>query len=316
MLDFGNYGPPTQRRRRGGGMPMAISVVALCLLAGVLIVTRPWQSRSASATVQNPASAGQARQSAVTSVSPLSEGACIDSTASTVTSFAASVRGDLASAVASLGPTGPVPTKPIDSSGSGPLSVPQPGVSLRVRQVDTASLSSTPTLYNSVVSVPGVFGLTAREPAPGSNNYTTAMSTWNEQYNQVSSSRAAARSAAAKASKTLAGLPLDDNQQAMSAISACVSGLLTTVPHAGSQRFLLASDLQENETAQLTGSFHGAPLLIIQACDSGDVSYCGGLLSRFKGEMRRLDVGPITVVRPENAQQAIYQWVHGLEVTS
>ena len=91
-------------------MPMAISVVALCLLAGVLIVTRPWQSRSVSATVQNPASAGQARQSAVTSVSPLSEGACIDSTASTVTSFAASVRGDLASAVASLGPTGPVLT--------------------------------------------------------------------------------------------------------------------------------------------------------------------------------------------------------------
>ena len=32
--------------------------------------------------------------------------------------------------------------------------------------------------------------------------------------------------------------------------------------------------------------------------------------------MRRLDVGPITVARPENAQQAIYQWVHGLEVTS
>lgn len=312
MFDYSKWGPPPRRRNRGA-MSTAIIVAALCLLLAVLIVVRPWQARTTAAP-QPTASAVSAQPGhPVTSADELSEGACIDPTTSTVSSFSSDIRSYLASAVASLAPAGALPTH---TTGTGPLSQPQPGVSLWIRQVDTKSDSTVRTRFAETVNVPGVLGLAQHQPAPGATDYATQMGAWSQRYDQVNASRVAARKAAANASQAIANLPLDSNPQVYSAISACVSGLLGTVPAIGRQSFLIASDLQENEAPQLAGSFRGAPLVIIQACDSGNVSACGVLLSNFEREMRRLDVGPITVIRPEDASQAIYQWVHGEDVTS
>lgn len=312
MFNYNDWGPAPSRRRNRGGMSRAVIIAAVCLLVAVLIVIRPWQTRAASPAPAAPSATARAGPP-VTSAGELSEGACIDPTSSTVASFSSDVRGYLASAVASLAPSATLPTT---ASGSAPLSEPQPGVGLWIRQVDTASDSTVRTRFTQTVNVPAVLGLAQHQPAPGSSDYVTRMGTWSQRYEQVKTSRTTARNAALSASQAVASLPLDGSPQVWSAISACISGLLRTVPATGRQSFLIASDLQENEAPQLEGSFRGAPLVIIQACDSGNVSYCQGRLHHFEREMRQLGVGPMTVVSPEDAKQAIEQWVHGEDVAS
>ena len=56
--------------------------------------------------------------------------------------------------------------------------------------------------------------------------------------------------------------------------------------------------------------------MIIQTCDTGDAAYCQRLLDRFSATMRRLNVGPITAVRPEVAAPAIAKWIRTGEVSS
>lgn len=301
-------GPQPRRGNRGGFKKVALLAVAA--LAVVLVAGWLWQSH-ATATPQDQASS-VATQSAVTAGGQLWEGACIDPTTSTATSFAVGVRRDLADAVAGLAPAGRVPTQ---ITGNRALSRPQPAIGLWIRQVDTNSLSTLPTPYTISVRVPGVLGLAAHRPAPGEARYTSRMTTWTAEYDRVSESRTAARRAAGRAAQSIRGLPLDNTPKNRSAISACVSGLLLTVPRTGRRTYLIASDLQENRAPQLEGSFNGSPLVIVQACDSGKASYCDGLLRRFKTEMHRLHVGPMTVVRPENAAQAIGEWVRGKAVT-
>jgi hypothetical protein len=212
---------------------------------------------------------------------PLRLGACIDPTLSIVQSFAPAIRHDLADAVGQLTPpAGP----PVTDAGTAPL----PATSLLVRQVDTTSFSSDPS----------------------------ALDTWSTAAQHVISSRKTAASAAASAEQAVASMPLDQNPDNDSAISACVSALLVNVPLGGRHSYLLASDLEENEATQLAGSFGGAPLIIVQTCDSGSVSSCQQLLHRFETLMHRLDVGPITVIRPEDAAVGIAQWIRTGEVTS
>jgi hypothetical protein len=162
------------------------------------------------------------------------------------------------------------------------------------------------TLPNLNVVVPGIPGLNMSRPDPTAANYDSALQTWSNGYGTVTAARKATSAAAASSARSVAAMPLAGG---WSGISACVSGLLVTVPQAGQHSYLLASDLQENVTPQLAGSFHGDPLVIVQTCDNGDASYCSGLLQRFEAKMHRLDVGTITVVRPEDAAQAIGQWV-------
>lgn len=312
MLDYSNWGSPAPPGRKRRARPYGFVISGLLVLAAALIVARPWQSHSTQSGTR-PAATTQGGLSAELTAGQLEEGACIDPTTSTATSFAESVKSDLATAIGGLGPSGSVPTS---VSGSGPLSLPQPSVGLTIRQVDTASLSTLQTPYTMTSSIPGFLGLAAHEPAPGSANYSTTMADWSVQYGQVATSRTTTRTAARQASRAITALPLDDSPQSRSAISACVSGLLLTVPQTGRKTFLLASDLEENEAPQLAGSFDGSPLVIIQACDSGSASYCGGLLNHFIAEMRQLHVGPVTVVRPEDAALAITQWVRGEAVTA
>jgi hypothetical protein len=193
------------------------------------------------------------------------------------------------------------------------VSPPQAGVNLTVRQVDTTSYSSTMSAYTIDVSVPPVHGLMVSRPQPGSNDYADALRTWSQNYELVSADRKAAATAAAAGSRAIASLPLDRN--GWSAISACVSALLVTVPLSGSHSYLLASDLQENITPQLHGSFHGASLYVVQACDNGNGNSCARLLANFTKEMRQLGVGQVIPIRPEDAATAIVSWIRTGQAT-
>jgi hypothetical protein len=238
-------------------------------------------------------------------------GACIDPTLSIIPSFATTIRADLAQAIASLAPS----STPIDTSAQPgqPVSPPQAGINLTVREVDTRSYSSAMSAFTRDVTVPPVPGLMVSRPLPGSNDYARQLRDWTQDYQAVTADRKAAATEAASASHTIASVPLDRN--GFSAISACISGLLVTVPTSGNHSYLIASDLQENQALQLHGSFHGAALYIVQACDNGDANYCAGLLTSFTKEMQRLDVGQVISIRPEDAAQAIDNWISTGEAT-
>jgi hypothetical protein len=311
MFDYGTP-PPSRRRRRGGGRSTATIVAAAILLVAVMVVVHPWTARTTQAATESPSassSSGSGPQEAVTSPSgQLTLGACIDPTSSLVASFAPSIRADLAQGVRSLAPS----SQPVNT-GTGTSG--QEGVDLTIRQVDTNSFSSTMAQFTDQVDVPSVPSLDQPRPLPGSSDYVNRLRAWSQGYVTVSSARSTAATAAKSAADSVASLPLDTDPTNRSAISACVSGLLVTVGQSGRRSFLLASDLQENKTPQLQGSFAGAPLVIIQACDNGNSVTCSQLLAQFTKEMRQLNVGQITVIRPEDATQAINEWIHGEAVT-
>jgi hypothetical protein len=317
MIDYDSFGGP--RRGRGGGGRAALAAaaavigIAILVIGHIITIGRPAAS---SVTVTRPAGGPLPASSTSTVTSEarnLTLGACIDPTASIISSFALAIRSDLAQAVAGLAPpAGQVPTNNL--SGQGPVTAPQPGVNLTVRQVDTNSFSSNLGTYTRNVVVPPVLGLVQQRPEPGPQDYLTQLRTWTAGYQAVVSARQAAREAATTGAASIASMPLDT--LAWSGISACINALLTTVPPGGTHSYLLASDLEENRPQQLTGSFNGAPLVIIQTCDTGNVAYCQQLLETFIRVMRHLDVGPITIVRPENAAAAITQWIRTGEVTS
>ncbi|HUA28492.1 MAG TPA: hypothetical protein VMC03_06375 [Streptosporangiaceae bacterium] len=300
----GRRRPPGRRPPRfgAGALVAVVAVVAAVAAAAVLIAGHAFTSGTAGAPQAS------ATRSFESHAQPLHLGACIDPTLSIVQSFAPAIRQDLAAAVGGLAPrTGPPST--------GGATAPLPAVSLLVRQVDTTSFSSSPGPYTANVAVPGVPGLTAARPGPSDPNYASDLNTWSQAATRITDDRKAAASAAASAGQAVAAMPLDQNPVSDSAISACVSALLVNVPPGGRHSYLLASDLEENEPAQLEGSFGGAPLVIVQTCDSGDVSTCQGLLQHFEALLHRLDVGPVTVIRPEDAGADIAQWIRTGEVT-
>jgi hypothetical protein len=312
VINYEGWGsPPRPPRRRGwrkaagAGALCAVAVVAL--LAGRSFVSRPSPSSPASAAANGPGQSG----TDIAAGGQWTLGACIDPTLSSVPSFAATIRADLARAVAGLAPpAGPVAT---GAQPGQPVSAPQAGVNLTVREVDTTSYSSTMSAFTRDVSVPPVRGLMVSRPRPGSNDYADALRTWTQDYELVTADRKAAATAAAAASSAIASLPLDRN--GWSAITACVSALLVTVPPSGNHSFLLASDLEENIAPQLHGSFHGAPLYIVQACDNGNGNSCARLLANFTKEMRQLDVGQVIAIRPEDAATAIASWIRTGQAT-
>jgi len=316
-----NYDPFSRPPRRRNGRAVLATVVIVLVVGGLAVLVmgrrgaaggQPSSPAAASSAAGRPAAAAAASSPPVTATAgQLTLGACIDPTGSIVSSFAPAIRGDLARAVGSLAP--PAGQLPTTADGGGAITQPQSGVNLTVRQVTTNSYSSTLGAYTRTVVVPPVPGLATSRPAPNVPDYLAQLRTWTTGYDTVAAARQAAGKAATAGAAAIAGMPLD--RLGHSAISACIAGLLTTMPAGGTHSYLLASDLEENETPQLAGSFHGAPLTIIQTCDSGNAGYCQGLLDHFTGLMHQLDVGRITVSRPEMAAAAISQWIRSGEVT-
>ncbi|HUZ24639.1 MAG TPA: hypothetical protein VMV07_12840 [Streptosporangiaceae bacterium] len=314
MISYNDWDPSSRRPRRPGRRrrrPVRryiAGITAALLVIGLLIAGRALLGRAPASSSSPPAVSGPAQSRPTSPAGLLSLGACIDPTLSIVTSFAPAIRRELGQAIGSLAPPGaPLPT--------GATPPPQPGVSLTVREVDTTSLSSNPGPYAGQVAVPGIPGLTHSRPPTWARDYGDRLRAWSQGYQAVTAARHAAAVAAGEAARTIETLPLDQNPGSDSAITACISALLVTVPQGGRHSYLLASDLEENVAPQLAGSFRGAPLVIVQTCDTGNESFCHGLLQRFLASMHRLDVGPVTVVRPEDASQALRQWTHTGEVT-
>lgn len=290
------------------GIGALFVVVIAALLAGRLFAASSRPSPPAGSATSGPGQPGA-------ETSPGGDwtlGACIDPTLSLIPSFATGIRADLAQAVGRLAP----PSAPVRTSAppGQPVSPPQAGIDLTIREVDTTSFSTTMAAYTREVRVPAVPGLTISRPEPGSNDYANRLRIWTQDYQTVAAARGAARTAAARASDAIGSLPLDRNGS--SAISACVSALLVTVPSGGNHSYLLASDLQENIAPQLHGSFHGAPLYVVQGCDQGNGNECAALLESFTKEMKKLDVGRVIPIRPENAARAIGNWIRTGQATS
>jgi hypothetical protein len=312
MINYEGWGAPPPRPGRRG-VKTAAGIGALCVVVIVaLLAGRSFASGSRSSSPAGPATGGPGQPGAGTSAGGnWTLGACIDPTLSLIPSFATGIRADLAQAVARLAPPG-TPVRTSARPGQ-PVSPPQAGIDLTIREVDTTSFSTTMTAYTREVNVPAVPGLMPSRPAPGSGDYANRLRIWTQDYQTVTAARGAARTAAARASDAIASLSLDRNGS--SAISACVSALLVTVPTGGSHSYLLASDLQENIAPQLHGSFHGAPLYIVQGCDQGNGNECAALLGSFTKEMKKLDVGPVIPIRPENAARAISSWIRTGQAT-
>lgn len=306
-----NYDSWDRSPRKKGGLRVAIAVALVVLLAAVLALAVFAYLNSRDGSGLGTAGATKhvvtVAQPVTTPAGQLSLGACIDPTGSLVPSFAPAIRGDLQQAVAGLAPgTAKLPTDV--------TSTPQSALALTVREVTTDSFSSDLQQYSRSVVVPGIRGLAQPRPDASAPNYDSQLRAWYSGYGAIQAERSQANIAAVAGAQVIGTLPLD--RAGWSGISACISALLATVPSGGRHSYLLASDLQENVAPQLAGSFHGAPLVIVQACDTGEAGYCNGLLQRFESEMRELDVGPVTVLRPEVASQAIARWVRSGEVTS
>ena len=307
-INWNDTAPPPRRQRSGGG-GRAVIIVVICALAIVAMVLRPWQHPALGATRQPAPSPTPP----VTAAAVNFEGACVDPTSSLVPSFAPTMMRYLAQAVVGLGTSTPTPTVP-EHTGA-PLSAPRDGLSLTIRQVDTNSYSTIKNEFTLAVRVRPVPGLNQAQPDSTATDYNSQSAAWNAVHGRVEASRKGALSDAEASSQQIARLPLDDNPRNRSSITGCVSALLQTVRQSGHRSFLLASDLEDNMGPQLAGSFHRAPLVIIQACDNGDAAGCAATLNSFEKQMSKLHVGRITVVRPEDAAQAIAEWVRGKQVT-
>jgi hypothetical protein len=311
MINFEGWEtPPPPRPSRRRLSRLLLGVGGICLVACTALAGFAF-ARGRSPAPPSPVTTSPPAQSPVTSpAGELTLGACIDPTTSIVPSFAPGIRADLAQAVGSLAPAGPLDTNALHQGQ--PVTLTQPGINLTIREVGTNSASSALGQYTRVVTIPAIPGLNTSRPAVGTAHYQARLEAWSRGYGEVSAARKTAAAAASAAARSIANLPL---AHTWSGISACVSGLLLTAPPGGQHSYLLASDLQENVAPQLGGSFNGAPLVIVQACDSGNLAYCHGLYEHFVAEMRGLHVGQVTVVRAEDAAQAIAEWVRTGGVT-
>ena len=172
MISYEGWGsPPPPRRRRSRlllGLGGACLLLACAALAGLAFSRRTPPPPSPAAASASPA----VKRPVTSPARQLSLGACIDDTTSLVSSFAPGIRSDLAQAVASLAPHGTLDTNA--ARAGQPVTVPQSGISLTIREVVTNSAASILTKYTRVVSVPGIPGLSTSRPdvrVPGYEHY-------------------------------------------------------------------------------------------------------------------------------------------------
>lgn len=305
----------SRRRRRRGSSNVVRNVVLVALVAAALVTGQRWYSHRGSSAQAAPASTtptgtAQAASNPFALAVPVQQtrGACIDSTSSVPYSFATGVRDSISAALRGFAPSmSPLPNQ-APAPGS-PIAESQSPLELTIREVFTNSGSTDLLKYTQTVSVPGVRGLTGAQPSVTATDFDVANANWRAAYKDTTDDRAAAARAAKDASKSIAALPLINDPNNNSGIVACMSTLLQTTSPSGNSGYLIASDLQDNSNVQVVGDFKGSPLLVVQVCRSGDLDTCKGYLDHFTQYMKKLHVGKITVIRPEDMGSAVTKWV-------
>ncbi len=220
------------------------------------------------------------------------EGVCIDPTLSTVTSFASSIQQLVSSTVSTWVTPATAPT-----STSVPLP-PQPGLNLMVRQVETNSFQSANTFVS--IAVPAVPGL-APQPTVTSSNFVSEEPTWDHDKATQTADESAAAGDAVQGAASIQNMQLETWQN--SDVAGCVSALATTTA-SGPRRFVLASDLEQDEPPQIAGNLHDTEILVIQPCDT-TAAGCAALQSQWQALLSAQGASSITFVRPEDAAQAL-----------
>jgi hypothetical protein len=235
----------------------------------------------------------------------LVRGVCLDPTGSSPASFSDRVQARLAERVQAWAPVEETPA-PMRSSA-------HPGLSLVVRVVATDSPSSNDG-YGMIIDIPAVPELPP-PPDVQAANFVDLQQQYVAQQARVKAKRAEAAREALAAAQQLRTFRLDHEHQ-RSGVTACASVLAVMAAdvarsssNAGDRSFLIASDLDDNVSKQLNGSFEGATVLLLQPCPGGDMARCAQLASTFAEGMKKLHAGTVNLIRSELADRTIDAWL-------
>ena len=228
--------------------------------------------------------------------------ATIDPTASTLKSFSLDTKNALIKAVAES-----VPAKPSvqEQKKSGVAAI--SALELSLNLVTSLPLQTgQPNWRVHVLAVPGL----PPQPdflAPGATEVGGPLDQW--RLLQVSWDTAYTEALASAVSAAAALQAVDLGIQENSSIAGAISSQLQLAPETGNASFFLASDLEENQGTQTSGSFHGAPLSIAAACPSGNAQECTTTWDTFTAWAKSLHVGTITRIDAGNLAPAITTWI-------
>ena len=216
-------------------------------------------------------------------------GACIDPSGSTVSTFSITARMFLAQTVDAW-----VSDQKVTTGGSSATV----GLNLQLRQVLTNSFSSSaPSVTVAIPPVPGLKPrLDVNDP-----NFTTDDPSWVAARKQNEILIADARQAARKGSRDIQTYRLLEQN---SEITGCLSALAATVEGA-KRAFILASDLEQTEPAQVAGDLQGTDILVVQPC-GGNASECTALATSWRSALKGRGAGLVTFIRPEDSSVAVF----------
>jgi hypothetical protein len=95
----------------------------------------------------------------------------------------------------------------------------------------------------------------------------------------------------------------------LSGITGCVSALAQDLRAYGKPNLLLASDLQENVTAELSGSLENQPVFVIQPCPSGVAQTCDAAFARMRRLLHMLHAGTVERATAASIAPAVSSWL-------
>jgi hypothetical protein len=265
-------------------------VVVLGSLACLLIVPACSLVGAKQTTSPGTRASGTRAYEPTISAPTLNVGVCIDPTLSTATPFSQAIESLVAHVVASWAVSPPAPTATMAVS-------PHAGLNLWLRQVETNSFDSSNSFLHFVIpSVPGLQGrLDATNP-----NFIDDDPLWVKARSSVIGKATAALQASSTAAKAIQSWSLETWQD--SEIAGCVSGLSDTVP--SPSRFVLASDLEQNEPPQVTGNLSHTTILVVQPCDD-TAAKCLNLQASFRNLLSSEGASSIQFIRPEDASTVL-----------
>lgn len=229
------------------------------------------------------------------------DGACIDATLSTIPSFGRTARSLLASVVGAW-------ARQADAAAPNQSIAPSPGLDLDVRQVYTNSYSTQePEASIQIVGVPGL----RPEPATTSTGYLTDDPIWLAARTAVTQAAAEARLEAATGGRTVLGIPLVDQLGNYSEIVGCVTALGETMPSASQRSIVLFSDLEQNEPPQIAPALANTRVLVVQACDGGNVGACTALRIKWRGWLKFEGATSVQFILPYDAASIVPRFLNG-----